>query len=134
MAKEDNLIPFTEMTPSEHSELSRKGQKASVAARKQKASFKKAIKWLAESDIKITQGKIYDMYKEQGIDISKFTPTELATMGLWLGAVTGKNENFKTLMEGNNELLGDIKTITPEVEIKVIENKDLEKALYEDSD
>ena len=89
---------------------------------------------MAESDIKITQGKIYDMYMEQGIDISKFTPTELATMGLWLGAVTGKNENFKTLMEGNNELLGDIKTITPEVEIKIIENKDLEKALYEDSD
>lgn len=131
MANEQNLKPGEYKLTVEQA---KKGGIASGKARKQKASFKKAIKWLAESDIKITQGKIYDMYKEQGIDISKFTPTELATMGLWLGAVTGKNENFKTLMEGNNELLGDIKTITPEVEIKVIENKDLEKALYEDSD
>lgn len=131
MAKEDNLIPFTEMTPREHSELSKKGQKASVKARKEKASFKKAVKWLLEeSDIRITQGDIYEKYKEQGIDISMLTPSQLATIGLWAGAVIGKQENYKTLMEVNEEKTE--RTETPEVNINIIDNSNLEKALYEE--
>ncbi len=131
MAKEDNLIPFTEMTPSKHSELSKKGQKASVKARREKASFKKAVKWLLEeSDIRITKGPIYEAYKEQGIDISTLTPQQLATIGLWAGAVASKHENYKTLMEVNEEKTE--RTETPEVNINIIDNSNLEKALYEE--
>ena len=129
----DNLIPFTEMTPSRHSELSRKGQKASVIARKEKASLKKSIKWLLEeSDIRITKGPIYEEYLKQGIDISKLTPAQLATIGLWAGAVASKQENYKTLMEANEEKVES--TDTPEVNINIIDNSNLEKALYDEED
>jgi len=122
-------------TPEERKESARNAGIASGKARREKASLKKAIKWLLEeSDIRITKGNIYETYKKQGIDISELTPGQLATIGLWAGAVTGKNENYKTLLEGNNELIENKGTITPDVEIKVIENKDLEKIMYEDND
>ncbi len=137
--KEDNLMPIQEVnarkTPEERKESARNAGIASGKARREKASLKKAIKWLLEeSDIRITQGDIYETYKKQGIDISELTPGQLATIGLWAGAVTGKNENYKTLLEGNNELIESKDTVTPDVEIKVIENKDLEKIMYEDND
>lgn len=135
MANEQNLIPNSERTPEQLREMTRKGGIASGKARREKASLKKAIKWLLEeSDIRITKGDIYETYKKQGIDISELTPGQLATIGLWAGAVTGKNENYKTLLEGNNELIENKDTVTPDVEIKVIENKDLEKIMYEDND
>lgn len=135
MANEQNLIPNSERTPEQLREQTRKGGIASGKARREKASLKKAIKWLLEeSDIRITKGDIYETYKKQGIDISELTPGQLATIGLWAGAVTGKNENYKTLLEGNNELIENKDTVTPDVEIKVIENKDLEKIMYEDND
>lgn len=122
-------------TPEERKESARNAGIASGKARREKASLKKAIKWLLEeSDIRITKGNIYETYKKQGIDISELTPGQLATIGLWAGAVTGKNENYKTLLEGNNELIENKDTVTPDVEIKVIENKDLEKIMYEDND
>lgn len=137
--KEDNLMPIQEVnarkTPEERKESARNAGIASGKARREKASLKKAIKWLLEeSDIRITKGNIYETYKKQGIDISELTPGQLATIGLWAGAVTGKNENYKTLLEGNNELIENKDTVTPDVEIKVIENKDLEKIMYEDND
>lgn len=135
MANEQNLIPNSERTPEQLREMTRKGGIASGKARREKASLKKAIKWLLEeSNIRITKGDIYETYKKQGIDISELTPGQLATIGLWAGAVTGKNENYKTLLEGNNELIENKDTVTPDVEIKVIENKDLEKIMYEDND
>lgn len=132
MAKrEDNLIPFTEMSPSRHSELSRKGQKASAIAKRERASLKKSIKWLLEeSDIRITKGPIYEEYLKQGIDISQLTPGQLATIGLWAGATTGKAENYKALMEANEEKTE--RTETPEVNINIIDNSNLEKALYKE--
>jgi len=134
--KEDNLVPFTSEQNREQAAINgRKGGVASGKARREQASLKKAIKWLLEeSDIRITKGDIYETYKKQGIDISELTPGQLATIGLWAGAVTGKNENYKTLLEGNNELIENKDTVTPDVEIKVIENKDLEKIMYEDND
>ncbi len=129
---QDNLIPFTEssLTKEEVREINRKGGINSGKTRQQKASFKQAIKWLMESDIRITEGDIYDTYKKQGIDISQFTPAQLATIGLWAGATTGKAENYKVLMEGNEERIEN--TDTPEVNINIIDNSNLEKALYEE--
>ena len=131
---QDNLIPLNKRPKEVQREIQRKGNEASIRVKKEKASFKQAVKWLAESDLKITEGNLYDMYKQNGIDISNLTPTELAAIGLWFGAATGKSENFKILLGGNNELVDTTSTITPDVEIKVIEHKDLEKALYEDND
>lgn len=133
---QDNLMPIQEVnsrrTPEQHSADSRKAGIVSGEARRRKASFKQAIKWLMESDIRITQGDIYETYKKQGIDISQFTPAQLATIGLWAGAVTGKNENFRTLMEGNNET--EQLNETPDVSINIIDNTTLEKTMYEEEE
>lgn len=129
MAKED-LIPMNKRTKAQQKQIAIAGGIASGKARQQKASFKQAIKWLAESDIRITEGKLYDMYMANGIDISKLSPTELATIGLWFGAATGKNENYRTLMEGNKEI-SEAGT-TPEININIIDNTNLEKALYKE--
>lgn len=136
MAKEDIVkYQFNNLPAEKQQEIQRKGTEASTRVRKEKASFKQAIKWLAENgDLKITQGDLYDLYIKNGIDISKLDTTKLATIGLWFGAVTGKAENYKVLMEGNNEITESKDTVTPDVEIKVIENKDLEKIMYEDND
>lgn len=136
MAKEDIVkYQFNNLPAEKQQEIQRKGTEASTRVRKEKASFKQAIKWLAENgDLKITQGDLYDLYIKNGIDISKLDTTKLATIGLWFGAATGKAENYKVLMEGNDELIENKDTVTPDVEIKVIENKDLEKIMYEDND
>lgn len=126
--KEDNLKPGEYKLTVEEQKM---GGIASGKARREKASFKKAVKWLLEdSDIRITQGDIYEKYKEQGIDISMLTPSQLATIGLWAGAVIGKQENYKTLMEVNEEKIES--TETPEVNINIIDNSELEKELYKE--
>ena len=85
-------------------EIARMGGIASGEAKREKATFKNAIKWLIESDIKIKDGNIANTFKEAGIDISKLNPTQLATIGLWVGAVNGNATNYKTLMEANEEI------------------------------
>lgn len=100
--------------------------------RREKATFKKAIKWLVDSDIKITNGTIADTYNKAGIDISNLDPTQLATIGLWFGAVNGNATNYKMLMEANEEI--ESTNETPSVEIKIVDNSNLEKVMYEDND
>ena len=129
MANEQNLRPseykFTQ-------EDTKKGQIASAKVRKERATMKKAIEWLLNSDIKITKGSMYDFYQKQGIDISQLTPSQLATLGLWQGALDGNANNFKTMMEGNNEIVEEA-TPTPTIKIEINDNSNLEKVLYEEN-
>lgn len=86
MAKEDNLIPFTEMSPSKHSELSRKGQKASTEAKKKKATMLSVLeKMLDEVPIKDNEGGL--------------TNRELATLGLIKGARQGNSKNYEIIQD-----------------------------------
>jgi len=132
VAKEDIVkYQFGNLTADKQQEITSKGGIASGKARREKASLKKSIKWLLEeSDIRITKGPIYEEYLKQGIDISKLTPAQLATIGLWAGAVASKQENYKTLMEANEEKAEHAET--PEVNINIIDNSNLEKVLYEE--
>ena len=134
MAKEgqDNLIPLNERTKEEQREITTMGGIASGKARQEKATFKNAIKWLMESDIKIKGGNIYDYFKKSGIDISNLKPAQLATLGLWCGAIQGKAENYKTLMEANEEIQGQAET--PSISINIVDNSNLERVMYENSD
>jgi hypothetical protein len=121
------------LRPSEYKltlEEQKKGGIRSGEVRKNKATFKNAIKWLINSDIKITKGDIASAFQNSGIDISKLDPTQLATIGLWYGAVQGNATNYKTLMEANEEI--ETNSETPTVEIKVVDNSSLEKVMYED--
>ena len=126
MANIENLKPGEYKLSQEEA---KKGGIASGETRRQKATFKNAVKWLAESNIKITSGTIADTFKNAGIDISKLTPTQLATIGLWIGAVNGNASNFKTLMEANEEI--EVTNETPNVEIKIVDNSNLEKVMYD---
>lgn len=124
--KNDNLIPQAHVLTVEEAS---KGGKNSGEVRQEKATFKKAIKWLVESDIKIKDGDILETFKKSGIDISNLNTTQLATLGLWYGAVQGNATNYKTLMEANEEI--ETSNETPSININVIDNSNLEKVMYE---
>lgn len=133
MANEQNLQPGDvnhKLTPEDQ----QKGGKRSGEVRKEKATLRKAVEWLLNSDIKITKGNIYEELKKQGIDISKLSPGKQATIGLWHGAVIGNASNFKTLMEANGELIDETPSYTPNVEEieTIVDNSNLEKVLYEE--
>lgn len=133
MANNENLVSLADRTTDEKREIGIKGGKASGKVRQEKATFKNAIKWLLESDIKITDGNIHKAFKKSGIDISKLKPTQVATIGLWYGAVQGNSSNYKTLMEANNEIDSTV-TETPSVTVNIVDNSDLEKVMYDEED
>lgn len=127
MANIENLVP---LTTEKAREIGAKGGKRSGEVKREKRTFKKAIEWLANSDIKLKGGSVYDTLKGMGIDVDILNPTQLATIGLWYGAVQGNATNYKTLMEGNNEIEGE-SSVNPTFKVEIIDNSNLEKQLYE---
>ena len=135
MANEQNLVydkGFDTLSAEELSKIASKGGKASGKVRREKASFRKSLETLLNSDIKITQGAIYDKFKAMGIDISNKSLTELANLGVMLGAIEGNATNYKTLMESNNEIT-ELSGETPSLKIELVDNGKLEKVLYEEN-
>lgn len=125
---------FDSRTTEEQQEIARLGGITSGIVRKQKATFTNAIKWLANADIDIKEGSIKDTFKKNGIDISGLNPTQLATIGLWAGAVYGKADNYRLLAELNGEFLEHLEdTPTPTLDITIKDNSHLEKDLYEEN-
>ena len=116
MAKEDNLIPFSERSKEEAREMGKKGGIASGKARKEKATMKKTLEMLL--DEKNKKGKTY---------------RELSTLGLIKGAVDGKAENYKIILQLLGELTQDLNAVVeaPTININIADNEDLEKVLYE---
>lgn len=82
--------------------------------RREKATMKKALEMLL--DEKNNKGKTY---------------RDLATLGLIKGAIDGKAENYKVIVQ----LLGELQETkeTPSVEIKIVDNSNLEASMYEDN-
>lgn len=113
MANEKNLISLADRTTSEKREIAIKGGKASGEVRKQKATMRKTLEMLLEE--KNNKGKTYK---------------ELTTLGLIKGAIDGKAENYKTIVQ----LLGELeeKIESPSLNINIVDNSDLEKVLYEE--
>lgn len=129
MANEQNLRPGEYKLTLEEQ---KKGGLKSAEIRKEKATFKKAIQWLVNSDIKLNDGTIADNFKKAGIDISNLNPTQLATIGLWIGAVQGNSTNYRTLMEANEELQGENgNTQQPILNINIQGSDKLKEAFYE---
>jgi DNA uptake protein ComE-like DNA-binding protein len=60
------------------------------------------------------------------------TYQELSTLGLIKGAVNGKAENYKVMLQLLGELEEQEQTGTPQVNINIVDNSELEKVLYED--
>ena len=88
---------------------------ASGKVRQEKATMKKALRMLL------------DEKNEKGI-----TYRDLSTLGLIKGAVNGKAENYKLMCQLMGELEQEEEYRTPQVNINIVDNSDLEKALYED--
>ena len=115
--KLDNLIPFTsEQNREEASKNGRKGGITSGKARREKATMKKTLEMMLNE--KNNKGKTYK---------------ELTTLGLIKGAVDGKAENYKTIVQMLGELL-DTQPETPSININIVDNSNLEKVMYENSD
>lgn len=133
MAKEDQIeeYRFDNRTADEQREIAIAGGKASGEVRRQKKTFKKAVEWLVNSDIKISDGSIKTIFEKMGVNVNNLNPTQLATIGLWVGAIQGNATNYKTLMEANEEI-DNQPSETPTVNINIIDNSELEKALYEE--
>ena len=113
MAKEDNLVSLADRTKEEQREIARMGGIASGKVRQEKATMKKTLEMLLNE--KNNKGKTY---------------RELTTLGLIKGAVDGKAENYKTIVQ----LLGELQeqtNETPSLNINIVDNSNLEKALYE---
>ena len=114
MANEKNLIPFTDRTESEKREIATKGGKASGIARKEKATMKKVL---------------LEMLDEVADKENNLTYRQMATLGLLKGAIQGNATNYKTILEATGEI--EVNSTTPDVVIKVVDNTELEKAMYE---
>lgn len=114
MAKEDNLVSLADRTTEEQREIARMGGIASGKARQEKATMKKTLEMLLNE--KNNKGKTY---------------RELTTLGLIKGAVDGKAENYKTIVQ----LLGELQESnneTPSITVNIVDNSNLEKAMYEE--
>lgn len=119
---EDNLIPMSERSKEEVREIARKGGINSGIARKQKATLKKTLEQLLDTIPKSEsnpEGKTF---------------RELTTQGLMIGAINGKAENYKLMAQMLGELEEEQTNETPSVTITVVDNSNLEKAMYEEKD
>lgn len=54
------------------------------------------------------------------------------TLGIITGAIFGKAENYKIIAQMTGALETEEQTGTPQVNINIVDNSNLEKALYED--
>lgn len=115
MANIENLRPGEYKLSQEEA---KKGGIASGIARREKKTMKETLKSMLE--------EVADI---EGND-NKLTYRQLATLGLIKGSIQGKADNYKTILEAIGELTNEVK-ITPEININVVDNEELEKAMYE---
>ena len=121
MAKE-NLMPIEEVnsnrTREQHSADSRKGGIRSGEVRREKATMKATLEMLLDQVANIKENE------------NKLTYRQLTTVGLLKGAIEGKAENYKTIVQLLGELQEQVNE-TPSLNITITDNSNLEKALYE---
>lgn len=135
MANEQNLVP---LTTEKAREIGIKGGIASGKVRKEKATMRKSLELLLNSNInidKIDDNTIIDLrnkLKMLGADTSKMKVEDLVNAGLILGAIFGNANNYKTIIETKGELLEEQNT-TPTLMLEVVDNSNLNKVLYEEN-
>lgn len=115
----ENLKPLNTLTMEEQREIAKKGGIASGQVRKEKATMRKTLEMLVDEIAKI-----------DGND-DKLTYKQLATLGLIKGAIDGKADNYKTMLETLGELQEN-KSNTPEININILDNAKLESVMYEE--
>jgi len=136
----ENLIPNSERTPEELRQMTSNGGKKSGEVRRRKASIRNSLINILNSGFKLpTEVKdkdikeFVDKLNAIGVDTKQMEIIDLINCGQILGAIGGKADNYKTLLEVNGELVEDTPNYTPLIEDveQVVDNSNLEKVLYE---
>ena len=115
MAKEDNLVSLADRTTEEQRKIARMGGKASGKTRRRNATMRKTLEMMLKQ--KNNQGKTY---------------RELTTLGLIKGAVSGNANNYRTIVEMLGELVDQQTGETPNININIVDNSNLEKIMYDE--
>lgn len=140
MANTENLVSLGDRTMEEQRKIATMGGKASGEARRKKASIRNSLINILNSGFKLpTEVKdkdikeFIDKLNAIGVDTKQMEIIDLINCGQILGAIGGKADNYKTLLEVNGELIEDTPNYTPLIEDveQVVDNSNLEKVLYE---
>ena len=140
MANTENLVSLGDRTMEEQRKIATMGGKASGEARRRKASIRNSLINILNSGFKLpTEVKdkdikeFIDKLNAIGVDTKQMEIIDLINCGQILGAIGGKADNYKTLLEVNGELIEDTPTYNPAIEDveQVVDNSNLEKVLYE---
>lgn len=136
MANEQNLISLGDRTTKEKREIAIMGGIASGQSRKKNASIKNSLKRILNSgfrlptEIKDEEVKLFvNKLNAIGVDTKNLDLVDLMNLGQILSAIGGKAENYKALLEITEESSND--KSTPNIEINVVDNSNLEKVMYE---
>jgi hypothetical protein len=120
--KEDNLIPFTSEQNREKAKINgKKGGIRSGEVRREKATMRKTLELLLDEVADIPDNE------------NKLTYRQLATIGLLKGAIKGDNANYKTILETIGEMQ-EQPNETPNVQINIVDNSNLERIMYEEKE
>jgi len=95
--REDNLIPFNEMSQRKRREIASMGAKASNEKKKQKKTLKECAQLLMSLDVKDKQA--INILKSAGVDEDNYTNGMLATVSMLEQAIAGNTNAYKIFME-----------------------------------
>ena len=115
---QENLITLRDRSPEERARIVKMGNIAGNEAKREKKRMREAL------------AEILQMKRKGG----ELTYQEEAILGLIEGATEGKAENFKVILETLGELKAEESKTTPDVQINIIDNSNLEKTLYEEEE
>lgn len=115
---QENLITLRDRSPEEKDRIIKMGNKAGLEKRREKKRMREALEEILQM-------------KREGATL---TYQEEAILGLIEGATEGKAENFKVILETLGELKTEESKTTPDVQINIIDNSNLEKTLYEEEE
>lgn len=149
MANNQNLQPIKkgELSSEEAKRRGSIGGIASGKARRQKAMFKDSLQKILASNIKIPTidpNKPIKMDKDIlnlleklesiGVNTKELPLIDLITLGQILGAIGGRSENYRTLIEVNGDLLeNESKELKLTTIDEIVDNSNLKKVLYEEN-
>lgn len=107
MAREENLIPFNELTEEQHRKLASKGGKASVIARKNKKAMKEIMENLLK--IPVNDENVKEKMREMGIDNEDINNQTAMLVKLMNKALKGDLRAIDMIREITGEKVVEVK-------------------------
>ena len=117
-----------------------RGVQNSIASRKKNAIIRNSLQRILNSGFKLPteiNDKDIENYvkklKNVGVDTKNLELVDLINLGQVLGAIGGKPECYRALLESSGELVTEeeVQAPTPSLEITIKDNSKLEGKLYE---